>query len=63
MRYINDSRTLPDDDSNKSVPQPPTISPNCEASVWLVNDVPRIAFTASKFFFNLLISDKLIDFW
>jgi len=49
MRYINDPRTLPDDEStNESIPQPPTISPNCEASVWLVNDVPRIALTATK---------------
>jgi len=51
-RYINDSRTLPDKDSNnKSIPQPPTVaisSPNCEASIWLVNDVHRIAITATK---------------
>lgn len=48
-RYINDSRTLPDDDSNESVPQPPTevIPPNCEASIRLVNDVHRIAIIAS----------------
>ena len=51
-RYINDSRTLPDNDSNDATPQPPTvaISPNCEASIWLVNDVHRIAITASQFF-------------
>ena len=48
-RYINDSRTLPDNDSNnESIPQPPSvaISTNCEASIWLVNDVHRIAITA-----------------
>jgi len=51
-RYINDGRTLPlpDDDSNESIPQPPpvAISPNCEAGIWLVNDVHRIGITAIK---------------
>lgn len=50
-RYINDGRILPDDSdgSNEVIPQPPpmAISPNCEASIWLVNDVHRIAITAS----------------
>jgi hypothetical protein len=49
IRYINDSRSFPDDDANESIQQPPTvvISPNCEASIWLVNDVHHIAITAS----------------
>jgi len=46
-RYINDSRTWPNNDSNEQTPTL-AISPNCEASIWLVNDVHRIAITATK---------------
>jgi SET domain-containing protein len=49
-RYINDSRELPG-----SVAQHPAevVTPNCEASIRLVNDVHRIAITAGEFFENL----------
>jgi len=49
IRYINDSRELPDDDTpNESAPPRPVTSPNCDASIRLVNDVHRIAITAVK---------------
>ena len=48
-RYINDCRELPG-----SVPQHPAeiITPNCEASIRLVNDVHRIAITAGEIFLS-----------
>ncbi|KAF8806487.1 SET domain-containing protein [Phlegmacium glaucopus] len=53
IRYINDSRQLDDESSTQNselVPHPPAeiVTPNCEASIRLVNDVHRIVITAVK---------------